>query len=205
MNRLALSTTMLAVHLISGCNGGGLSKDPCRVELETLTMSDSVTINMERLVDGIAKDPDSERYWNDIPTITTGCQAPAVLPDQRFFGSGTSSHAPKPIQLVRFPDFFGAVFVYPSQGEEEVVTGVAAALVTYRTDGRANYVYKAAETLRYEGAGIVTTSTLSSESVRRCLQKSEYAKYAENGDIIGRLEVPYRSLRFCENIMLRLP
>lgn len=113
----------------------------------------------------------------------------------------SSEPASKPVQRVSVPGLSGVVFVYLSQAEEEVVTGLAAAFVAYRADGKPAYAYKASEILRYEGWGRVTASAVGAASVQRCSLEIEYFRYGENGDVIAELESPVRTPRFCEQLV----
>lgn len=206
MGRLAsLAIILSAVVLFLGCHRGTISGSGCLEELSALPAADSVTIDVEQLVDGIVGKLGVEPYWADIPTIATDCQVPAVLPGQLVVSANSPEHAPRPVQAVNVPGLSGMVFVYFSQGEEEVVTGLAAAFVGYRADGKPAYVYKASEVLRDEGWGRITTSVAGAASVQRCSQEIEYSRYAENGDVIAELESPVRMPRFCEQVVLLPP
>jgi hypothetical protein len=203
---ISLPIVLSALVLIPGCHRGATLGQRCLQELDELPVVNSVTIDVEQLVDGIVEKLGVEPYWDDIPTIRTACQAPALLPDQLVVPAASSSgHAPKPVQRMSVPGLSGVVFVYLSQGEEEVVTGLAAAFVGYRADGKPAYAYKASEVLRDEGWGRVTSSAVGAASVQRCSQEIEHFRYAENGDVIGELGSSVRTPRFCEQLALLSP
>ncbi|MGQ4660515.1 hypothetical protein [Lysobacter sp. F6437] len=176
----------------------------CHVELDWFPIVETTIIDVERLAQYIAVESGGEFYWQGVPQIDTACKAPAILPGQfdRLSSMPNAGQMAKPVSRVRLEGLSGVVFVYISQGAEEVATGLAAALVEYRPDGTPWRVYKASELLRDEGWGRLTTSTLTATSIERCDQELEYFAYSPEGDIVEELEAPIRTPRFCELIVL---
>ncbi|MGH8073813.1 MAG: hypothetical protein ACREO4_07045, partial [Lysobacter sp.] len=172
-NRILLIAGMCFVPIV-GCGANALPTDGCRAELDRLPIVDTTTIDVEILVKDIVDKLGAEPYWSDIPQIDTVCKAPAVLPGQFDHFTPAAGRFAKPVRRVRLDGFSGVVFAYMSEGAEEVVTGLAAALVEYRPNGTSGRVYKASELLRDEGWGRLTTSTLTGTSIERCDQELEY-------------------------------
>lgn len=203
-NRWARHTVAMCLVLIAGCSENVTRMGNCHAELNGRPVVDTTTIDVEQLVQNIAGKLGGEPYWPDIPQIETSCKAPAVLPDQsdQLASVPTAGQTAKPVSRVRLDGLSGVVFVYRSRGAEEVMTGLAAALVEYRQDGTPGRVYKASELLADEGWGRLTTSTLTATSIERCGQGLEYFAYSPEGDIVEELETPIRAPRFCELIVL---
>lgn len=197
----------MCLALIAGCGEEAVPIGDCYAELDQLPVVYTVTIDVEELVKNIVGKLGPEPYWPDIPQIDTACEAPAVLPGQsdHFTSTPTTSRIAKPVSRVRLDGLSGVVFAYRSRGAEEVMTGLAAALVEYRPDGTPGRIYKASELLGDEGWGRLTTSTLTATSIERCDQELEYFTYSAEGDVVGELEIPARTPRFCEQVVLLPP
>lgn len=190
--------------LAGGCSRGIAAENTCHEELQKLPVAEAVAIDVEQMVSGIVEKMGTALYWDDVPSIATGCETPRRLPDQYVF---TGSHGPsgveiKPVQALRTAGLSGVIFAYHSRGPEEAMTGLAAALVEYDEDGMPGRVYKATELLGDEGWGRLSKSTFTAESVERCSQEIEYASYSPAGDIVGELETPARTPELCELILL---
>lgn len=194
---------------LTGClNSGAAIGIGCGEELAALTVESSATIDVALLVPDIVEKMGGESMWDAISVIDTDCPVPVALPDHMPPPVPSSERqwpAAKPVQKVRLPNVAGVVFLYPSQGVEEVMTGLAAALVEYRDDGTPGRVYKASELLHDEGWARHTSSTLMTTAIERCDQEIEYFTYSPEGDITGELPTPRRMGRFCEQIMLLSP
>ena len=163
---------------------------------------------MELLVPDIASEPGAGYGWDYIQPVETNCPAPTAFPDYMpppVGSDGPRAPVAKAVQKFNLPSLTGVVFIYHSRGAEEVMTGLAAALVEYRDDGTPGRVYKASELLRDEGWARLTSSTLTSTSVERCDQQIEYFTYSPQGDVTGELHVPERTPRFCEQLILFSP
>jgi len=207
MNKLLC---LIAMTLgLAGCsNPGAATEKGCSQELAALPVENSATIDVELLVPGIVAKMGGERMWDAIEVIDTKCPAPGTLPNRMPPPVPPGEHsaaAAKPVQKVKLPNASGVVFLYPSQGAEEVMTGLAAALVEYRDDGAPGKIYKASELLRDEGWARLTSSTLTPATIERCDEQIEYFTYSPEGDITGELPTPRRMGRFCEQIMLFSP
>jgi len=197
MSRLA-KTILGSLALLGGCSPSA-AESPCFQEPLVIPVVRSVTLDIEDMVEGVVEKIGSEPLWDDIQPIATSCKPPATLPNQLDpLAQAVSRHLPKPVQLVNLPGVSGVVFAYFSQGEEEVVTGIATALVEYHPDGTPARTFKVAEVLRGEGWGRHTLSNLTQESIQYCSQEIEYFGYADNGDVIGELDSPTRTQRVCE-------
>lgn len=197
MSRL-LKTILGSVVLLGGCSQG-TAESRCFEELRAAPVVMSLTLDVADLMEGAVEKLGSEPLWDDIQPIATSCEPPATLPNQLApLAQPASRQVPKPVQLVNLPGMSGVVFAYFSQGEEEVVTGIATALVEYRPDGTPGRTYKTAEILRGEGWGRHTLSHLTRESIQYCSQEVEYFVYADNGDAVGELDSPSRMQRICD-------
>jgi len=173
-----------------------------------MPLSSSVSVDIELLVPDIVSEPGAGSAWDDIRPVETNCPAPTAFPDHMsppVSSTGSRTPVAKAVQKVNLPNLNGVVFIYHSRGVEEVMTGLAAALVEYRDDGTPGRMYKASELLRDEGWARLTSSTLTSTSVERCDQQIEYFTYSPEGDITGELQVPERTPRFCEQLMVLSP
>ena len=186
--------------MLPGCGMSAPPTDECMAELERVPAVESIAVDLELLVDDIVNRLGAESYWSDINVLSTACPAPGNLPDQ-YRLDGISYEDVKAVDLVRVGALSGVVFLYHSRGEEEVLTGVAAALVEYQQDGTPGHTYKLSELLGGEGWARLTKSTVTGTGIRRCTQEVEYATYSDAGDILGELEVPARSPPFCETLM----
>jgi len=169
-------------------------------ELERVPAVESIAVDVELLVDDIVNRLGAESYWSGVNALSTACPAPGNFPDQSR-RDGVSYEDVKAVDLVRVGALSGIVFLYHSRGEEEILTGVAAALVEYQEDGTPGHAYKLSELLGGEGWARLTKSTVTRAGIRRCTQEVEYATYSDAGDILGELEVPARSPELCETIV----
>lgn len=197
-----------ALALSSACGHPANAGNACRDELGALPSSNSVSVDMELLVPDIASEPGAGYGWDYIQPVETNCPAPTAFPDYMpppVGSDGPRAPVAKAVQKFNLPSLTGVVFIYHSRGAEEVMTGLAAALVEYRDDGTPGRVYKASELLRDEGWARLTSSTLTSTSVERCDQQIEYFTYSPQGDVTGELHVPERTPRFCEQLILFSP
>jgi hypothetical protein len=190
--------------LAVGCHASADAGFECADELKVVQTEASVRIDVEKIVDDLVGKLGAEDYWSSIEPIDTSCPRPKELPDLMPIpvGSGDAEAViAKPVRRIKVSGRAGVVFVYRSVGVEETTTGFAAAVVEYRENGEPARIYKASELLSDEGWGRLTTSTLSATSTTRCDQELEFFTYSDNGDIVGELETPTRTPRFCENII----
>lgn len=196
---------VMGVALLGGCGASVVESAGCIDELAGLPIADAALIDIEQIVEDIVHKQGAASFWPGLPSIATACETPGALPDQDHFAFAQTEGAARPIGRVRVSGLSGVVFAYPSRGAEEIMTGLAAAIVEYRPDGTPGRVYKAAELLVDEGWGRLTTSTLTATSIERCDQVLEYFTYSPEGDIEGELASPTRTPRFCEEIVLLSP
>lgn len=189
--------------LSPGCDEPAVAGDRCIVELAEASVAESTIVDVEQLVPRLVDRLGAEPYWSDVPSITTACRAPGMLPDQERFlpGREAATEYVKAVGIMRTGGVTGMLFAYESRGVEETQTGIAIALVEYRPDGAPERMYKASELLEGETLARLTKSTVTADSIERCTQEIDYAFYAENGDIVGEREVPDRSPPDCETIV----
>src|SRR5690606_30826237 len=155
--------------MLSGCGTPAQPADECMAELERVPAVESIAVDVELLVDDIVNRLGAESYWSGVNALSTACPAPGNFPDQSR-RDGVSYEDVKAVDLVRVGALSGIVFLYHSRGEEEILTGVAAALVEYQEDGTPGHAYKLSELLGGEGWARLTKSTVTRAGIRRCTQ-----------------------------------
>lgn len=197
-SKLVVATIIL---MISGCADTTAVASECYDEVMTASTVREVSIDLEEIIPGLVGADSAESHWDNIVTINTACEAPPLLPDQFAYFVELNGQDAKPVALVRTKHLSGILFLYHSRGVEEVMTGLAGALVEYESNGNPRRIYKATELLGDEGWARFTRSRVSADSIQRCDQELEHFRYSPEGDIIGQLEEPIRRPLFCEDIL----
>lgn len=187
----------IPLGLVAGCVEAAAATD-CLAELQRQPVAEQISVDLRELaaVDILR----AESFWDDLTAIDTACPLPPALPDEASYPSA-SRRKVKAVGHVRLEGIRGVLFAYGSRGPEEVMTGVAVAVVEFGPDGKVRRIYKASELLQDEGWARLTTSTLTATSIIRCAQELEYFMYSDDGDVVGTLETPAHGPRSCESIM----
>lgn len=202
MESSAIAAATLVALTLTGCTEGRASSTSCADELTSAPSVASVTLDIEEITGGgTVERGGSKDEWGDIRSISTSCEPPARLPGENMLlNQSGMRNPPKPVQVVNLPGLSGVVFAYFSRGDEEIMTGYAAALVEYGLNGKPRRSYRATEILWDEGWGRHVTSLLTPAGIRRCSVELEYFTYS-GSDIVGVLETPRRSPPFCEDLV----
>ncbi|SKA07973.1 hypothetical protein [Novilysobacter spongiicola] len=199
---VGITAVILPALTLTGCSEGRATTATCLDELQAAPRASSLTLDIEQITGGgTVERGGSKDEWSDIRSISTSCEPPARLPGENMFLNDSGMRdPPKPVQVVNLPGLSGVVFAYSSRGDEEIMTGYAAALVEYGPDGKPRRSYRATEILWDEGWGRHVTSLLTPAGIRRCSVELEYFTYS-GSDIVGVLETPRRSPPFCEDLV----
>jgi len=192
MSRNVLS--LIASLSLLACNATATG---CPAQLAAYPIEDEVRVDLEEIFPNPALL--REGIWDEITPLPVSCTAPTGLPNWHPLNDEFPAERfrPKPVQVVRLASERGVVFVYPAQGEFELLDGLAAVLVMYNDAGEVDEVIEAASFLRFEGYGRLTSSAITPAEMFVCQQEMEFFEYAGNGDIIGELPRPVRGEETC--------
>lgn len=158
-----------------------------------------LNVDLELIAPRVLDDPGSEELWNSIGDAHMECGAPESLPLRKPYETGMlrNKFRPKALRVVRLNGQEGVLFLYPIAADYDSGDGIGVALVNYDARGQPVSAVLLASIMRFEGQGVVRSSSVVGNSIETCETELEFFTHDGSGNIQDRLESSSRGVMEC--------